>query len=156
MTDFDDNDDLDTDEQEQSQSRQVTLSRSAIRSLERDAKAFKESQAEMATLKRQLAFTSAGIKPDDPKMSYFVKGYDGELTADAITKAATEAGFLAPPVEQTDTEQELAAHDRVSAASAGTASRGKDADKVAKLRQAASGGRDALIAQLQADGRVIV
>jgi hypothetical protein len=32
---------------------------------------------------------------EDPKLKYFVRGYDGEMTAEAIREAALEAGFLA-------------------------------------------------------------
>ena len=30
-------------------------------------------------MKRELAFTKAGIPLEDPRIDYFVKGYDGEL-----------------------------------------------------------------------------
>lgn len=76
--------------------------------------------SENAQLKRELAFTKAGINPDDPKMRYFVKGYEGELDAEAVKSAAIEAGFLEDQ-EQAAKEQELAAHERVDSASAGMA-----------------------------------
>lgn len=76
--------------------------------------------SQKAELERELAFTKAGINPDDPKMSYFVKGYDGEMDADAVKSAAIEAGFLEDQ-EQAAKEQELATHERVDQASAGTA-----------------------------------
>jgi hypothetical protein len=50
-------------------------------------------------------------------MSYFVKGYDGEPTADAIRTAAIDAGFMSPP-DHVSTD-ELAAHQRVAAAASG-------------------------------------
>lgn len=74
--------------------KMVTLSRSDIRKLEQAAQAAKTWENEVATLKRELAFRDAGINPSDPKLRYFVKGYDGEVTVDAIKAAATEAGFL--------------------------------------------------------------
>jgi len=43
---------------------------------------------------RELAFVKAGIDPDLPISKYFVKAYDGELTADAIREAGIEAGLL--------------------------------------------------------------
>lgn len=76
--------------------------------------------SEKAELERELAFTKAGIDPDDPKMSYFVKGYDGEMEAEAVRKAALEAGFIEDQ-EQVQRETELSAHDRMDQASAGTA-----------------------------------
>lgn len=65
-----------------------------IRTLREQAKEGKRSQAEAESLRRELAFTKAGIDPDDPRQSYFVKGYQGDLTSDAIKAEAEKAGFL--------------------------------------------------------------
>ena len=92
----------------------------SIPSLRRAANKSKKLEAELRLIKRELAFAKAGIPLDDPKMSYFVKGYDGELEADAIKAAAVEAGFLAsqqPVSEQPTINPE--AQQRVMAASAG-------------------------------------
>ena len=59
-------------------------------------------ERENATLKRENAFIKAGVPLDDPRMTYFVKGYDGELEPEAIRTAAVEAGFMAPPQQQSD------------------------------------------------------
>jgi ribosomal protein L12E/L44/L45/RPP1/RPP2 len=56
-----------------------------------------EPDVDVDTLKRENAFLKAGIKPDDPKAKYFVRGYDGELTADAILAEAKAAGIIAEP-----------------------------------------------------------
>lgn len=98
---------------------------SDIRALRKAANSAKRLKVENAQMKRELAFAKAGIALDDPKMRYFVKGYDGELEAEAIREAATEAGFIA--VEQASQEQALdqnvqaaaSAQQRVMAASAG-------------------------------------
>lgn len=66
------------------------------------AKKADEYEREMTTLKRELAFVKAGVPMDDPKMNYFVKGYEGELDPVAIRQAAIDAGFMAPPQQQTD------------------------------------------------------
>lgn len=89
-----DDDDLDEAEPED---RTVTLRRDQIRQLEKQAKTATEAQARAEAAERKLAFAEAGLSLSDPKMSYFVKGYDGELTAEAITEAATQAGFLGAP-----------------------------------------------------------
>lgn len=70
-------------------------------------------------LERENAFLKAGIDPDDPKARYFVKGYDGKLERDAVRAAAVEAGVIEASKV---TREELAAHDRVSAAAAGAGS----------------------------------
>ena len=53
--------------------------------------------AENAALKREGAFRTAGIDPSDPKARYFVKGYDGEITVEAIKAEAAEAGLIGSP-----------------------------------------------------------
>ena len=80
-------------------------------------------EKENGSLKRENAFLKAGIPMDDPKMSYFVKGYDGELTGEAIRQAALDAGFIAPPakVEDPAVQQAQQGQAAVVAASAGTA-----------------------------------
>lgn len=92
----------------------------SIPNLRRAANKSKKLEAELRSLKRELAFARAGIPLDDPKMNYFVKGYDGELEADAIKAAAMEAGFLASQ-EPTQTQAVVnpEAQQRVMAASAG-------------------------------------
>lgn len=72
----------------------------------------REAEDRAAAAERELAFAKAGLPLDDPKMSYFVKGYEGEVTPEAIRAAAEQAGFLS---NQTAPEpqvpaQELAAH----------------------------------------------
>lgn len=92
-----------------------------IKSLRRAANSKKQLEKELADAKRELAFAKAGIDPSDPKMKYFVKGYDGELTPSAVKAAAAEAGFLqvqqqaAPEMPQ----QAADAQSRVMQASAG-------------------------------------
>lgn len=91
------------------------------RGLRRAANKSKKLEAELAELRRELAFAKAGIPMDDPKMKYFIKGYDGELDADAIKTAALEAGFLASQQQAPDPMQAHVAEsqNRVMSASAG-------------------------------------
>jgi hypothetical protein len=77
-------------------------------------------EAEIA--KRELAFVKAGVNPDDPASKYFVKGYDGELTVEAIKAAATEARLLGPAQDaqqqqRQQTNQDLQVHDQIADAS---------------------------------------
>lgn len=68
----------------------------------------KEAERKAAALERENAFIKAGIDVDDPRAKYFVAGYDGELTKDAIVAEATVAGVLTPPAPpaQENGEQE--------------------------------------------------
>jgi hypothetical protein len=71
-----------------------------FKNLRAKAKKADRLEPEVSALKRENAFLKAGIPMDDPRMGYFLKGYDGELEADSIRQAAIEAGFMeAPPVE---------------------------------------------------------
>ena len=92
---------------------------SSPRGLRRAANKSKKLEEELAQTKREMAFLKAGINTDDPKMRYFVKGYDGEYTAEAVRQAAIEAGF----VQQQSADPALAtmasAQDRVMSAAAG-------------------------------------
>lgn len=109
-------DDFDQDLDNEDQESASDLRKAA----RRGAKAMKE----LEMLRKELAFYKAGISMDDPKMKYFVKGYDGEMTAEAIRQAALEAGFMASQgqPEQVPDEQEqqaYSAQQRIVAASAG-------------------------------------
>lgn len=64
-----------------------------------------ELEKSEAAKDRQIAFLKAGIDPDDSRMSYFVNGYQGELTKEAIVAEGTKAGFIVeaspePPAEE--------------------------------------------------------
>jgi ribosomal protein L12E/L44/L45/RPP1/RPP2 len=112
--------------------------------------------------KREAAFLRAGIDPDDTRLSYFVKGYDGDLKADLIKQAAIDAGFIQAPAptpeqqEQTAAQQQaLAAQQRVAAV--GQAGPGATPDLAVQQRQALedaykAGGIEAMTAAMQAMG----
>lgn len=77
--------------------------------------------SENATLKRELAFAKAGIPMEDPRIEYFVRGYNGELEPDAIRQAAVTAGFIQVQQAPDPTlDQARQGQERVMAASSGT------------------------------------
>jgi hypothetical protein len=132
-----DSEDIDTDEASDSP-----------RGLRRAANKSKKLESELQAAKRELAFLKAGINPEDPKMRYFVKGYEGDLSAEAVREAALEAGFLASQ-QGTDPQQQAiaSAEQRVVSASAGAIY--EDASEeaaLARLEQAMEeGGVDAMM-----------
>lgn len=125
------------------------------RGLRRAANKAKKLEAELNSLRRELAFAKAGIPMNDPKMSYFIKGYEGELEAEAIREAAEEAGFLnveqpAQSATQTQPSQmapEAAATQRVMRASVGAATEDISEDAaIARMEEAMQeGGIEALL-----------
>lgn len=118
------------------------------RGLRRAANKSKKLESELARLQRELAFTKAGINPDDPRMRYFVKGYEGELSADSVRQAAMEAGFLQTQSSGPDPvmQETAAAQNRVMQASGGAIMEdSSEAAAYARLEQAMEeGGVDAM------------
>lgn len=55
-----------------------------------------------AAAERKLAFAEAGLPLNDPKLTYFIKGYDGEMTPEAITAEAAKAGLIQQPATGDD------------------------------------------------------
>jgi hypothetical protein len=92
-----------------------------FKNLRAKAKKADQFERENQTLKRELAFVKAGVPLEDPKMSYFVKGYDGDLEPEKIRDAAISAGFMqAPePVVDAAVDQAREGQQRVAAATAG-------------------------------------
>jgi ribosomal protein L12E/L44/L45/RPP1/RPP2 len=120
----------------------------SIPSLRRAAGRSKKLEAELNSTKRELAFSRAGIQLDDPRMKYFVKGYEGELDSDSIKSAAVESGFL---VVQNSSEPEtplnIEGQNRVMAASAGSVSEDVSEEAAISRMQSAmnEGGMDAFL-----------
>lgn len=78
------------------------------RELESRAKAGDEAVAELEQLRRELSFRDAGVDPNSKQGQYFIRGYDGDMTVDAIRAEAAELGLTgesntpavqAPPID---------------------------------------------------------
>jgi hypothetical protein len=94
-----------------------------FKNLRAKAKKADTLERENATLKRENAFVKAGVPLDDPKMSYFVKGYDGDLDPQVIRDAAIEAGFMQAPQQQSDPAVEQAKAGQAAVVAAGSEAR---------------------------------
>ena len=70
--------------------------RARMKQLEKETRELRKQLAEAETARREFNFLKAGIDPTEPKFKYFVKGYDGELSPDAIRLAAEEAQLITP------------------------------------------------------------
>lgn len=96
-----------TQDEEQSGNPDIRALRQAAR--ERDA-----LQKQLAARDRELAFAKAKLDFDDPKLKYFIQGYEGELTPEAIRAKAEEDGFITrsqqqqgrPPVSPQEQQQQ--------------------------------------------------
>tara|TARA_R100001463_G_scaffold2185_2_gene9256 strand:- start:3930 stop:4397 length:468 start_codon:yes stop_codon:yes gene_type:complete len=72
------------------------------RELEAKAKRADELEAQVQQMQRKEVFRDAGLDPSNRMTEYFMKGYEGELTVDAIQAEANSAG-LSNVVAQADT-----------------------------------------------------
>lgn len=84
----------------------VRVNRKQIRKLESKAKRSDELEAEVARLTRENAMRDAGVDVSSEKGAFFMKGYDGDLTVDAIKESATKLGVLeTPPPAEPESEE---------------------------------------------------
>ena len=72
------------------------------RELEARAARADELEAQIQQMQRKDIFRDAGLDPSNRMTEYFMKGYEGELTVEAIQAAATSTG-LTSLVSQEDT-----------------------------------------------------
>ena len=86
------------------------------RELEDRAKAGDEAVAQLAQLQRELSFRDAGVDPNTKQGQYFMRGYDGEMTADAIRAEAAELGLTGQPVQTQEPQIDYGAEQRIAMA----------------------------------------
>ena len=110
--------------------------RAHLRKLEAENKRKDEELAALKSAQRELVFLKAGINPDDPKAKYFVKGYDGEMTVEAIRQAAEEASYI--PSQRKEIEQDAQAFGRLNRAATHGETSEPVVDYAEKIRKAKS------------------
>lgn len=76
--------------------------RAQLKAQEKELRELRKQLAESQTVQKELAFVKAGIDLTSPMSKYFIKGYDGELTPEAIRLAAEEAQLITPQVSEED------------------------------------------------------
>lgn len=117
-----------------------------IKALRDAAARGRKAQERAEKLERENAFLKAGVNPDDPKLGYFYRGYDGDLSADAIRAAAVEAGFIDPPQADPVVQEHAQGQRAVEQASAGLEGLYDPAGAVHSLEKAfAEGGVEAMV-----------
>ena len=148
MSNFEDDFNEDDYDQPASETNPV---RARMNQLEKEAKELRKQVAEFAVTQRELAFAKAGIDPASPQAKYFVKGYDGDLTPDAIRQAAEEAQLITPQPVQADPDKAAWQQTNRIAAGAETASEGPS--WVKRIRDASSAEEISnIFAEAQAQG----
>jgi len=110
--------------------------RAHLKKMEQENKLLRQQAAEFETLKKKMAFAEAGIDVNAPAAKYFIKGYDGEISPDAIRQAAEEAQILKPTQKEVADDSEKRAWDRLQRAGNAGESANQDMDLVSKINQA--------------------
>jgi hypothetical protein len=90
--------------------------RAHMRKLEKELKQERAARAEAEAAKRELAFVKAGVPLDNPVAKYFIKGYDGEITPEAIRAAAEEANLVQPSTQAAENKAEQETWNKISKA----------------------------------------
>jgi hypothetical protein len=101
-------------------------------------KAKEQALAEADAIRRENAFMKAGIPMDNPMAKYFVKGYDGEISPDAIRTAAEEAQLIEKAAVNAQAKTEADAWNRITRAQRAGESSDPVVDWNTKLNQARS------------------
>lgn len=90
--------------------------RARMKQLEKELQQSKQALAEAEALKKEMAFIKAGIPMDNPMAKYFIKGYDGDVSAEAIRQAAEEANLIQKAAENAQAKSEADAWSRITKA----------------------------------------
>lgn len=114
--------------------QETRLSVEDLRALRAASKERDTLSAQIAAQNRELAFARAKIDMDDPRTKYFIKGYDGDLTPEAIRAQAEADGFFKDV--RVDTSHEVAGQTRIANASAGGNT--NPPDLTSRIQQASS------------------
>jgi hypothetical protein len=142
--------DFEFEDEAQDQAARKDPVRARMRELEQQVKAFEAKAKEAEAATRELAFVKAGVDPDSAAAKYFVKGYDGELTPEAIRAAAEEAGLI--PSQKKEVAAEQQAWNRVAQASRAGETSDAPVDYVQRFNNAKSAEEVmALMAQARAE-----
>lgn len=146
MSDYDD--DLPDDEAEQ-QNGPRQLRDALKRAQEQHAEMLAKAEA----AERRAVFAEAGLTDLTPAQRTLLnKGYEGDMTPEAIRTFAQEAGFLAPPPPTDEVDDSAQTQRRIASAAGTAAPVPNDEAKVRELEAAAAQGQGALMAKLREHG----
>ena len=112
--------------------------RAQLRNLEAKNKELEAKLSAATEAQRKLAFVEAGVDITSPASRYFVKGYDGEMTADAIRQAAQETNLIGAMQTKPEVQAEQQAWNRVSKAKSLGENSEPEMDWNTKIRNAKS------------------
>lgn len=111
--------------------------RARMRQLEDEVKDLREKAAEAETLRREMTFIEAGV-PNEGAAKYFRKAYDGEMSVEAIRKAAEEANLLQSKGQAPEVRAEQDAWKRMAQGAAAGQTSEPPVDWTTRINQAKS------------------
>ena len=121
--------------------------RAELRKSRERAREAESAKAELEALKRDLAFTKAGV-PEDGTGALLRKAWDGDIDPEAIRQAAEEYGIFQSGQQQTQTDpvrEELERHRNIAGAT-GTSQSGPDAQQELLAAMAEASNEEELMA----------
>lgn len=149
-------DELDLPDEEQEDQAEQNRQGYRLRQAERKNA---ELQSKIDALERAQAFQGAGIDTGDAKFRYFVEGYKGEMTAEAVKAEAIAVGLMEveAPADPAAAAPELATQERIATAAQGGTQpvTGVQGAQQALDEAYAKGGTATLLQQMAALGLVI-
>ena len=125
---------FDPEDYEGLQPKTVTLHPAELRKLRKEAKEAGELKQRVLDMERREMFARAGVPLDNPATDYLIRGYQGELTPEAIKAEAVKLNIIANPGA---TSEEIAAHQATQMAAAGGIPPGTNPGLEAQLREMA-------------------
>jgi hypothetical protein len=99
--------------------------RSHLKKLEQENKELRQLKVDAEAAKRKLAFVEAGVDLSSPVAEYFIKGYDGEISTEAIKSAASKLNLT--PQQSAPAPQQVAPAEQQAWNRMGNAARVGDA-----------------------------
>lgn len=111
--------------------------RERMKQLEAELGEWKAKAQQASEAERKLAFVEAGVDPSLPVAKYFMKGYEGELTPEAIREAAIEAQIISDR-KAAQVQQEAAAWSMTNQAATGNTTGEAPVDIVTRISNAKS------------------
>lgn len=99
----------------------ISLSRDDLRQLREKARTADEATTKLAELERKVLFGEAGIDMTSKAAQYFTKGYEGDMTLEAIKAEAEEAGLFQKKEQskQQVPQQEMQMHQQMNRTTGG-------------------------------------
>jgi hypothetical protein len=103
--------------------------RARMKQLEKENREFKKQLTEAQAAQKEMAFIKGGLDMNHPMAKYFVKGYDGEVSPEAIKNALVEAQLITPQQDINDEDKQAWQTTNKIAAGAETSSEGPSWNK---------------------------